>query len=280
MENNILLLHLNDKLALFHLYFNKTMESMEMEDIHELRVNIKKLKTIWSLIQEASYGRWKMDACFDLCTNLFRVAGEVREAQINLEIIEHNPSPFLIPFVQHLKDSQKQSSQQLIETMLMFDMEKLKILNNELSKNMQDLSNEIVLKESVAFAIKMTLNVIELKDQFQDEHNLHQLRIQQKAVQELLGIIMKLHTDSALSKLKDQIKLFNEEIGNWHDYRILLQSLNEFLKKSQNTKNGQHVKSFIEGIEKEQEIKQTRLYELLNKHIAPLQLSQIENLLQ
>lgn len=280
MENNILLLHLNNKLTSFNRFFNKALESQEMEDIHELRVNIKKLKTIWSLIQEASYGKWKKDACLDLCTRLFRVAGEVREAQINLEIIEQHLSPFLIPFVQHLKDSQKQSSEQLIKTMLVFDLEKLKILNDELSKNLQDLSNEIVLKESVAFAIKMTLNVIELKDQVQDEHNLHQIRIQQKAVHELLGIIIKLQSDSTLNKLKDQIKLFNEEIGNWHDIKVLLQSFNYFLEKNKNTKKDRHIKSFIKRIEKEQEIKQARLYERLNKHITRLQLSQIGNLLQ
>ncbi|WP_346862139.1 CHAD domain-containing protein [uncultured Draconibacterium sp.] len=279
MENSILLQHFNSKLNLFQHFFRKTLETQEMEDIHELRVNIKKLRTICTLIQEASFEKLKKEPCFELFSNLFRVAGMLREAQINLEIIENKQFDFLIPFVQYLKNSQDKYSKQLLETMLVFDQEKLQVLNNDLIRNVQNLSNDLVLKESVNLAIQKTLNVIQLKDTLQAKNNLHQIRIQQKAVHELLGIIVELHPDSTLDKLKNEIKLFNIEIGNWHDYKVLHQALNEFTDKNQDTINVRYFNSLIEGIEKEQELKQTRLFDILNKHMVRQQLNLIQNLL-
>jgi CHAD domain-containing protein len=66
-----------------------------MEDIHQLRATIKKIKAIWMLIDEITGSRISKQDYTDLISPLFKTAGVVREAQINGMLLQQKRSALL-----------------------------------------------------------------------------------------------------------------------------------------------------------------------------------------
>ena len=96
MRKSRLIQHYNDKQASFHLYFKRTFERQGIEDIHKLRLNIKKLRATLSLMELASHGMLNKKRYFALFSKLFDEAGEVWEAQVSLGMIEKSNAIYLM----------------------------------------------------------------------------------------------------------------------------------------------------------------------------------------
>lgn len=279
MKNGKFIEHYAVQLTIFHLFFEKTMLNQEMEDIHQLRVSIKKLRATWSLIQMVNHGKWKKKVLAGLVRDLFQVAGQLREAQINLTIAERFPKAHLGAYAKYLKKCQRRSNKKLIKRMQRFDIQTFNELNDQFLQMMRQMPDDFILKESAAFVFKKTRKILAIKDQLPDEEKLHDIRIHQKAVQEVLSIINVLSTDGALDHFRSQIKSLNDRIGKWHDYHVLLLSLKKFSKKQKDKKRKKQLKKFIKRINKKQKASQEKIHKLLDQYVAHQRVKRLENLL-
>ncbi len=279
MRKNRLIQHYNDKQASFHLYFKKTFERQGIEDIHQLRLNIKKLRATVSLMELASHGMLNKKRYFALFSKLFDEAGEVREAQVSLGMIEKSNAIYLIPYTEYLREIQRSANEKLLTTMQAFDFKRLEILNNKLLREMKGLSAEIALRKSADYVLKEIEKVLELKDHLPNNRKLHKIRIHLKAVIEILTIMSELNAATGLDKWQNNIKSLDKQIGKWHDYIILLTSLNYFTNQILMKKNVRHLVNLIGRIEYQQEVRLQKIHRLINKYFTQQQLKQVENLL-
>ena len=279
MKKSRFIQHYKDRQAAFLFYFNKTVEKLGMEDIHKLRVTIKKLRAIWSLMEITSHGRFNKKEHLALFSNLFNTAGDVRDAQVSLGLIRQNKALYLVPFSEYLTKVQDCGNEELIRSLNSFDQGKLMILNNNLLQIMQELSDEMLLRQSAGYVLAQIREVGELQEFLPDNRKLHKIRIQLKAVHEILTIMHELIAETGFYKSRKNIKSLNLWIGRWHDYTMLLSFLRDFAEKTEKgTRQPRYFLYFIKKIEHHQELWQVSIHGKLIQYLTAQQLKPIENL--
>ncbi len=268
----------NKQLAALRRHLRSTLKNGTMEDIHKLRVSIKRLRTLWSLLEAASGGKWKSKPCLELFEGLFEVAGQLRETEVNLRLLEPYQGAYLEPYTRYLQKTRKRAGKKLHKSIQAFDRKKFDALNKQLRRKVRALSDETLLEASVALAVKKTKKVLALADQLPDGSKLHKIRIRQKAVQEILAVIKKLNAELALEAIQNPIRSQNARIGNWHDTSVLLDSLKTFKEKGADKTSRRQLKALMERLEQHLEVQLDDVYELLHKDALAQQLVQLEKL--
>ena len=145
MSSNSLYKHYKQQLVLFRKHFDNTHERCEMEDIHQLRVSIKKIRTNLTLMSIASEGEFNNKYHFKLLSKLFKNAGKLREIQVNQAILDkldleeqHIDELYqsaIHCYRNHLTQQSQKSIQRLKETLNNFNFIKLKKCNHKLIVN-------------------------------------------------------------------------------------------------------------------------------------------------
>ena len=279
MRQGVIIDRYNKLSESFHKYFRKTWEDQGIEDIHELRVSIKKSRAIWSLMESATKGNWTKEQHFTLISKLFDEAGKVREAQVNLVMIAKYKVKYLIPYSEYLKRTQRSATERLLEEMNAFDLSKMDSLNQGLHKQIKAYSSEHFLKHSILHLLEKTRKVHRLSFELPDKRKLHKIRIHLKAVAEILNLITKLNAKTGLKTYLNKIKSINEHIGNWHDSVVLVKSIERFANLNRQKNANRRLKSFVMRIEDKQASKQEKIINLIRNNITQQRIIQIERLL-
>ena len=254
----------------FHTNLAKCQQDSNKKNIHQLRLSIKQLKAFWSLLDMINTNDWSNKDHITLVSKLYKAAGKVRESQINLKLIgkleSHETNPLKIFLTEKLKKSESSFSLELKT----FDAKKFEKLNTALKIQILNTTDSIIHFESISFLHKQTNYILQLQKSLPDLKSLHQIRIQLKALNEILsifnelGIIPKSKTEEANS-IKKNIVSINSQIGEWHDYLMLNNSLNDYMETIINPKTKQHtfeVNSYFNELQQE---KQHSIHKLLTQ---------------
>lgn len=272
MSQRTFISYYNKQLAAFRRHFRRARKKGAMEDIHRLRVSVKKLRTLWTLAEMASAGKWNAKPCAQLCKPMYQVAGKLRETQVNLNLIEPVPGEFLEPFSDYLKKSQKRLTRQLHRSMQAFDRKQFDAINRQLRRRMRDLPDETCFREAVACALKKSAKVKALTGRLPGPRQLHKIRIHQKAVQEILTILKKVRPDLPIEPLLEPIRALNSSIGKWHDTWVLLDSLKHFGEKGGVKSGRQPMKELMERLEQQLAVEHGEACRLLHAEAIGQQL--------
>ena len=265
MDDNKLARRYISQLVDFDRYLGKIREGQGIRDIHRLRVSIKKLRAIWRFQEKMMAGNWKKKAHADQLEKLFRTAGKLREIQVNVSLAEKCDEPGMSSFLEYLDERKNQLSRKLIQRMDELDAEKWERLNSRLMKNMNQLTDEFVRKESVRNLLDQNSQLMEMYAGSPDKPQLHKIRILFRDMQELLVISKGLHSAAAWKEAHHEIKKLNLIIGKWHDYDVLLNSLYSFVRKYPE-KAPSSLKRSIKALEMKQELRQAKVKKRLSKY--------------
>lgn len=264
MKKSHFIEHYQNELRRFRKYSERTLNDQGMEDVHQLRVSIKKLRAMWSLVEQMVKGRWTSQAHKDLFDKLFHVAGKLRASQMNLKLIEEVHAVYLLPYVDFLVKKQMSHAEKLFEIIETFDHERLDELNSGLYDQVDELTDAEVLENALTYVLEQTS-----KDGFLDLASLHEIRIHLKEVQEILSIVVELNHDAELEGQLGQIKTLNQNLGYWHDHGILLRSLNNFVDSHGDREFMPNLTKLIKHLETEQETRKQELNALLTSYSDP-----------
>jgi len=238
MSSNRLYHHYKRQLATFKEYFNKTSKRMEVEDIHQLRVSIKKIRTNLKLMEIASWGTFRKRRHFTLFSKLFNCAGALREIQVNQTILdvldlENGYEDELCQSAIHfyrdelLHQSQK-ANERLIIALRVFNFRKLKKLNKRLKENIVELGDERVIEESNAFIEKQIEKINKLRTQVDNDRELHKIRMHLKSMTETYRLNIKMFANEIMENRVEQLKVLEDLIGEWHDLMMLIASMEHY----------------------------------------------------
>ena len=101
--------HYSVQIWWFKTYFDHTMERQGVEDVHQLRVFIKRIRTVLSLTQIFSGEGFNKKPHFELFSPLFRKAGLLREIHVN-EALLYEVGPGLLPLYRDYLSESKDSA--------------------------------------------------------------------------------------------------------------------------------------------------------------------------
>jgi CHAD domain-containing protein len=200
-------------------YYTMIMEDCTMENIHDLRVQIKKLRAFVALVNMAQPGKMPLSIHPQL-KQFYDIAGELRSLQLQQQRIVLLCSDRLLQppvyYLQYLYDKQE-VLQQTLHDQLLHAGHVGRLLLHELPAT---IPNKAIDK----FAEEKAATIHHLMHMPVDDNVLHEIRKQYKQVLYNLKHMAKRHTPACefFSNNREAITAITTTLGNYHDLHTAL----------------------------------------------------------
>lgn len=205
MKTNLLNQNLNNLLKSVEQNLQQYLKEKKPDNLHNLRLDIKKIKALFSFAEKGYNKKYRLTEL----KPLFKRAGEIREIQINSNLLSELPNPPTL-LINQLKKKEKlliqkltQNSSPLFE--LIIDFRKKIALPKSLpdKKTISDYFEEGQLK-----SIK--------KLRSKKRERVHQYRTKIKKLMYAYNILPK-RIQKEIKWNETEIDKQQEKLGNWHD---------------------------------------------------------------
>jgi CHAD domain-containing protein len=219
--------YFTEQIENFKICHSNLIKEITEDDIHKLRTTLKRLRTL-NLILDGLLFREK-NFPTEL-SNLFKSAGEIRDNQIQLNILkeyETNFKRYLNYIINNKIENFKinESYQEELNSLIdKFDKVKKYHLEEEIVGNIE-ARTDITLDE-----ISNISNIT--------TENLHDVR---KKIKHVFYVFMMLGIDKASNNLDE----LQETIGTWHDYDVAINNIKNFDNNSEVIKSLQEKRDLL-----------------------------------
>ncbi|MBN1250703.1 MAG: CHAD domain-containing protein [Bacteroidales bacterium] len=223
---------------IFSKNYDKSITTFDVDAIHDLRVSIKRLNTLYRLLELIDSNNFVYKKNFKELRKIFKLAGIVRDYQIIEYLINQNYSQLknINILSNFIKGKKEIAIKQFIKSKKKLNLENVKnsILNakNTIAKSFDndiDLAQNKLIKENIDLFNKEINN------------NLHKAR--KKLKNYLYLIEMQAIDDELKSKVFQNIKLIASYIGNWHDIIIIENEIKKYKSSHNNEINFEDIKN-------------------------------------
>ncbi len=279
MEKNKIIEYYQHLLISFNTYLKKTAELQEMEDIHQMRVSIKKIRAVLNVLEISGNHEYHKQEHLILFHNLFQTAGKIREAQLNLSLIGKCKGAYLLSYTEYLLQTKKIASEELREEIKLFDNSKLNALNKDLLIKCKEIPDQTLIQEALMFISDKFQKIIKLKARTQNDILLHKIRKHLKQTSEILTLLSEMNCKKEVTHLKSVIKSLASATGKWHDTKVLIDSINYFVQQNPKEQNKLYLVNLIKRLEAKNEAVRKKIYDQLKTNITKQQIKQLDSIL-
>lgn len=200
-----------EQIKTFNECHSNLLEKTTEQDIHKLRTTLKRLKT-FNILLDGLLFRQK-DFPVEL-SNLFKLSGEIRDIQIQQNILEEYSDGYKVYLLYMYEDRLK----------------KFKI-KEDFSNELQHLTDKLNrvedyhIDEQIIMNIKSRIEMSydDIRNMIKDisPENLHEIRIKIKRIYYTLLMLGELDNVDKLDNIQ-------EKIGLWHDYDVTIENIRKF----------------------------------------------------
>ena len=258
--DNKLVIRFDKLMKKFQIRFGSIMKRATKKNIHQLRVNIKKIRAVLRLLERTSQGSFNKAPHFELYSSLFRTAGYVREAQVNGSVISKYTNNEGLSYKDYLLDIESRSREQLSEEIRKFDTGKLEVLNKNLHLKAREISDKNIEQEASQYITHNLQTIIQLRHKLQ---KLHRIRKVVRTLSEVLKYVdYRLSGDHDPTHLYYVVDKLNTMIGQWHDCQVLVDSIKFF-----DPTDKKSYKKIILKIEADRSRKKEEIYRFMDKNL-------------
>lgn len=237
VKNTISFSNLYKKRVSSFLSHLKNAQSLDEEEIHQLRVETKYIRGILRLLEIISDKRFKRDDHFNLLRPLFQEAGKVRTIDVNLELLSTFESTYFNHFFNYMKKIKAINNNCFQKEINRFPTHTFKLLNDEAQKEMNVIEPDESINKSKNFISREFKIISKLIDSYPNEEEMHKIRKELKTVKSTFIVLYGLTKDSHFKEELNKIKMVENKIGNWHDRIIFLETIKCYLQKYPNSPN-------------------------------------------
>ncbi|HVP91394.1 MAG TPA: CHAD domain-containing protein [Terriglobales bacterium] len=215
-------------------HFRQAAEFPDTDSIHEMRVDLKRLRTFFGLIETVE-PRYRAEEAFTPARKLFRAAGKLR----NLHVLEAEAreaakagSLELSEYYNWLKDGERREVKKFGRACRRFDRGFFDSAWVSIASCLAGPGARRARTGAEARLLELIGEIREDKTRWNDVRRLHFLRTRTKEARYTLEIIEEggfAGDDGTL--LNDRLRGVHQPLGRWHDKEIVLDSLREFRKR-------------------------------------------------
>ena len=211
-------------------------QDFKVENMHELRVELKKLNLLLCIIKASGY-RLKYKKQINHLKQIFKQAGKIRELQLVILQLNFWKEKYSISTLISIKNAElKQAKLAFIKmnkvSIHYKNIEQEIISQLEKSNNSNKFLKKIKSKINKAFEeiTKMKLDK-EIQTDIK-ELALHKLRINTKKLVNYFKFFNEVENENQIDKLVE----LNNQLGEWHDLVVLKYHVLEFIQNNPKTK--------------------------------------------
>jgi CHAD domain-containing protein len=208
--------------------------------IHELRVEIKKLRSVFQLLAVIAKKEFNIKNYTNSLKDLFDTAGKIREIQVNQICFTKFKFSKEIndKYKKFLLNREEELGNKLKKTINNFDKSVLINSKKQIKKITGDLNNKKMWDACLFYLKDKTLKIENLLSAGNNPLIIHKIRIRLKSLHTIATFLQKTNPIQKNEKILQLIKQTGALIGNWHDNLVLINSLERyFIKKENLTEN-------------------------------------------
>ena len=260
--------HYSVQIWWFKTYFDHTMERQGVEDVHQLRVFIKRIRAVLSLSEIFSGEVFNKKSHYELFSPLFRKAGFLREIHVNEALLYEARPGFLPLYRDYLSESKDSATADLLAEGANFNFSAFEVLNKPLLERMNTLSDGQVAKQSAAYLTGKLNKVGALLNLLNDNQKVHKMRIHLQNVRAALRLMHDLNPSVEIEKLQSDTELLTDLIGRWHDVTVFVEELNHYATSSRTAKDEAQLNNVIDQFSGEKESTRLEIGIALKQYLA------------
>ncbi len=232
-ENGTFLFELfEEKIRSFLFYLEKAEKTYHIQDIHQLRVNAKRINAIYQLIESATALNFDAESHLKPMREIFKSAGKLREGQVNLELMKAydlHTDAFMLYSVK-LEKSQVKTIRDLKKGVESFDKISFDHTIGMINAYCEQIGKTELLDKMDQYIRMKAISIEQLLQKKQHPNNVHRIRMNLKAMEPVLSLLCSACPEKFGSEAFESLKETALYIGEWHDRMILIKSINGFLK--------------------------------------------------
>ncbi|MCK9202912.1 MAG: CHAD domain-containing protein [Bacteroidales bacterium] len=221
------------RIASFLASMYKASITCDANDIHKVRVDIKKIFALFHLFEMVIPDTFKKENHYPELRDIFNHSGFIREIQINLHHLDNAgiDNPEIQHFREYLTGEEGRLTKEFLTGIKNFDEKKLKQAEKEIKKITSGISQKKFLNDTVVFIRKKSKKIAALHEKGEGPGTIHKIRRQIKSITAITDMALTLRPDEKLKQLTGNMTRVEILIGEWHDDMVLLDSIKYFRTK-------------------------------------------------
>ena len=241
--------YFDERYWMFMFWFDKTATDFGKEDLHKLRVEIKKLRAFLRFHELNLSGEYNKKQHFKVLARLFKPGGALRETQMNRSILKRYRTHHLPEYEAYLQKLEEKQTRKLKRAMRQFDLDELGQHNQGVAEILEGMTTDSVINGAKAFINSELEAIRALRNKLENDEDLHQVRTHTKALGYIAKLTNQLQPSEQLALLLSSAKTAEKLIGNWHDRLVLRDSLVRFVKKNPDSADREKINKLVKQIE-------------------------------
>lgn len=206
-----------------------SIDNPGVNNIHNIRVNIKKLRALYKLLERLSGKMFSEKQHAILFKKIFRETGKLRDIQIKTKILDNYKSAESVKKLFGYIDASKEQALKSIRNSLAdFNFQKYSESENLVKELITELPSAEIENECVKFIIRSAKKIKRQLESEKSTEQIHEIRKLLKELHAASDILFLIKESKALKNFLKLVKNTEENLGKWHDNIILLVSLSEF----------------------------------------------------
>lgn len=208
--------------------FETASKTADIDAVHDMRVSLKRIDTGLRMLNHDKKANYRLKKCFNPLKELFRIAGPLRDFQVQCQIIENIQDSLFIE--EQLKALFYEKKELLIRNFYIvyktFDLLKTKRSFRLIEHYIKNISTEEIRQQIEAYEKNRFSELKQLSDPENLKYNLHKAR---RMVKDLAYLKEMALTESPTED-KDYLayKQTGHILGDWHDRAVMLNFIEEY----------------------------------------------------
>jgi CHAD domain-containing protein len=205
------------------------------EVVHKLRVNLKKIRALFYLLEHIDPQLFKVKKQYRKLRSLFKVVGQIRDVQVQKELIDLFEKELEIHFTDYcnylnkIEDNHIKQFRKWILTNKLEHSEKPLHKINKIYKKINHKTLKIIARQFITLRIE---KISELHEFAHDEEKLHKIRALLKEIMYIHNILKNHYPDFVFLKgFSELIEKSEKALGDWHDRHVAVEYVDLFHKK-------------------------------------------------
>lgn len=230
-SENPLVNYCNERLHVFKIHLTNTVKDFEEESLHQLRVEIKKMRALIRLLAIVLPEGFDRKEIESVLSNIFKPGGKLRETHINKALVIRFDTVFTDDYIAWQNALADKYTGKLKSSLVYFEENELDVFTENLSEIIKRIDYNQIIQSANQF-LKVEFNTVKtLFPNANDKKILHKIRMHLKAMGYILKLILELEKQSNKQIFYYKIKTAESFIGDWHDKVVFLQSLQRYFRK-------------------------------------------------
>lgn len=228
---NPLSAYFNERIEVLTTHLNNTRVRLNEEDLHRLRVEIKKMNTLLRLLEVVARDGYEKKKYEKVLLKMFGPGGKLRESQQNIAQATAFGMKDIGHYRDHLATKNKKQEEKLQAALQQFVTARLDLFRAELENFITHIDQDELNASITRFLNYEFRTIQDLSGEMSDQKTLHNIRRHLKAAGYMLILAIELWNDDKLIPFSNEVKSAETLIGNWHDKVVFVKSLGKYAEQ-------------------------------------------------